>query len=342
MQNNQYILVTGGAGYIGSHTIVELIENGYTPIIADDLRNANEIVLKNLETLVGQSITIYKIDVCIEDQLSPLFEKYNFKGIIHFAADKAVGESVENPLKYYHNNIGGLVNVLKLAYKFKVVNFVFSSSCTVYGEPHEIKEVSETTKLSKANSPYGSTKLICEQIIDDFTNVNKDFSCIALRYFNPIGAHPSSLIGEFPLGKPNNLLPYITQTAIGKLEKLTVFGNNYPTPDGTCIRDYIHVCDLANAHVKAIDFLKTQNGCNEKINIGTGKGSSVLEVINCFEKISNQKLNWQFGERRAGDVVEIFANAEKSSKVLNWKPRYNLEDAVKHAWSWENKLSENE
>lgn len=343
MKIDNAILVTGGAGYIGSHTVVELYKSGYTPIIVDDFSNSNKIVIEGLKEIINTNPIIHELNICDNLALEKIFQLYDFKGIIHFAAYKAVGESVADPLKYYENNIGGLVSVCKLALKYKVNNFVFSSSCTVYGEPDEIKEVTEETSKSKPNSPYGNTKLIGEQILIDIQKSNPDFKVINLRYFNPVGAHPSALIGEFPIGKPNNLFPFITQTAIGKQESLTVFGGNYPTLDGTCIRDYIHVSDLADAHVKALFYLENVNGpCIEAFNIGTGKGTSILQVITLFEEKTGIRLNWKFGERRDGDVVEIFANAEKSNTVLDWKPRYSIEDAIIHAWNWEKKLAEND
>ncbi len=341
MKNDNTILITGGAGYIGSHTVVELVKAGYHPIIVDDFRNSKKSVINDLTELIGESLIYYEIDVCDKLALEELFERYNFKGIIHFAAYKAVGESVADPLKYYRNNILGLVTVCELALKYKVNNFVFSSSCTVYGEPLGLKEVSENTPKSEPNSPYGNTKFIGEQILFDVQRSNKAFKIINLRYFNPVGAHPSSLIGEFPIGKPNNLLPFVTQTAIGKQEKLLVFGNDYPTKDGTCIRDYIHVCDLAEAHVKAMHFLENKSGeCLEAVNIGTGQGTSILEVINLFEKIAGLKLNWQFADRRDGDVIEIYANAEKANQLLNWEAKYTVADAINDAWNWEKKLNE--
>jgi UDP-glucose 4-epimerase len=341
MEKQNTILITGGAGYIGSHTVVELIQAGYQPIIVDDFRNASKFVLQGLKEIIGTEPIVYSIDICDTHALEPIFQRYQFAGIIHFAANKAVGESVQDPLKYYQNNIGGLVSVCQLALKYEVTNFVFSSSCTVYGEPVGSKEVTEETQKSEPNSPYGNTKLIGEHILKDVQQSNKNFKVINLRYFNPVGAHPSAWIGEFPLGKPNNLLPFVTQTAIGKQDVLTVFGSDYPTPDGTCIRDYIHVCDLANAHVKAIAYLEKQTeACLEAFNIGTGKGTSILEVIRLFEKNTGVALNWKFGERRPGDVVEIFANAEKSNSVLGWHPTYTVEDALMHAWKWENKLVE--
>lgn len=341
MKIDNAILVTGGAGYIGSHTVVELINSGYTPIIVDDFRNSNKIVLKGLTEILKTQPIFHEMDICNTNALEKLFQQYDFKGIIHFAAYKAVGESVSEPLKYYQNNIGGLVSVCQMALKYKVNNFVFSSSCTVYGEPVGLKEVTEETPKCEPNSPYGNTKLIGEHILKDIQHSNKNFKVINLRYFNPVGAHPSALIGEYPLGKPNNLLPFITQTAIGKHEYLTIFGNDYPTPDGTCIRDYIHVCDLADAHVKALNFLENKDGeCLEAFNIGTGKGTSILEVLTLFEDKTGVKLNWKFGPRRDGDVIEIYANAKKSNTLLHWIPKYTVEDAIVHAWKWEQKLVE--
>jgi UDP-glucose 4-epimerase len=342
MSGEKYILVSGGAGFIGSHTVVELTKAGYKAIIADDFRNANRIVVAGITDILQETPEIYEIDVCDKKSLEKLFQTYTFSGIIHFAADKAVGESVANPLKYYHNNIGGLVSMCELALKYKVNNFVFSSSCTVYGEPLGQKEVNEATPKAIPNSPYGNTKLIGEQILQDVQRVNKDFKVINLRYFNPVGAHPSGLIGEFPFGKPSNLIPFITQTAIGKHEFLTVFGNNYSTIDGSCVRDYIHICDLASAHVKALSFLEMKkDDCIEAVNIGTGKGTSVLQIITAFERLSGEKLNWKFGDRRSGDVSEIYANTTKSKSMLNWEPHYSVEDAILHAWNWEKNLQKN-
>lgn len=336
----KYILVTGGAGYIGSHTVVSLVENGYTPIILDDFRNANRVVVEGLTKILGKEPIIIEADVCEQKGLKKVFEQFNFEGVIHFAAYKAVGESVEEPLKYYQNNLMGLINVLSNMIAFNVKNLVFSSSCTVYGEPKDLKEVTEETPKNLPNSPYGYTKWIGEQIIEDTFKANPSLNFINLRYFNPVGAHKSVMIGEFPIGKPNNLMPYITQTAIGKLEKLTVFGNDYPTADGTCIRDYIHVVDLAEAHVKAISFLEAQTGCLETINVGTGKGLSVLEIVQAFEKETGQKLNWVFGPKREGDVTEIYANATKAKNVLGWQANLTIKDAVMDAWNWEKKLTE--
>lgn len=335
----KHILVTGGAGYIGSHTVVALIEKGYAPVIVDDLRNSFADVLDSLQNITSKHIPFYRYDVCDEERMTEIFEKYEFSGIIHFAAYKAVGESVAKPIDYYQNNVGGLLNILKLCAQFKVPHFVFSSSCTVYGEVTNQQEVDETFEIKKANSPYGQTKVIGEQILLDFQQAHTNSKIVALRYFNPIGAHESATIGEFPIGKPNNLLPFITQTAAGKWPELIVFGKDYPTADGTCIRDYIHVMDLAEAHVAALDYAYGQTeGFWDAINIGTGKGSSVLELIEEFEKASGQKLPYSFGERRPGDVTAIYANAKKAKDTLNWSAKRTLQESVSSAWKWEQNL----
>jgi UDP-glucose 4-epimerase len=341
MESSKYILVTGGAGYIGSHTVVELVIAGYEPVILDDFRNAKSFIIENIQKILGRNIKLVNAACQDEDTLRNVFQKYNFQGVIHFAADKAVGESVKNPLKYYDNNLSGLISILKMMEEFKTQSLVFSSSCSVYGNPileEGVHGVDETIKDLNPESPYANTKLICEQIIQDWIASNLVSNATLLRYFNPIGAHNSGLIGELPQGIPNNLLPYITQTAVGIRKSLTVFGNDYSTADGTCIRDYIHVTDLAVAHVKAIEWLENQNsGTVEIFNVGTGKGSSVLEVIEIFEKTANQNLNWEFGPRREGDVEEIFANPEKIENILGWKSQFNVEDAILDAWNWENK-----
>lgn len=337
---SKYVLVTGGAGYIGSHTVVSLCENGYTPLILDNFENANRGVMLGLKKILGFEPLLVEGDCCDSAFLKSVFETYDIQGVIHFAAYKAVGESVLEPLKYYHNNIAGLVNILQNMLDFKVNNFVFSSSCTVYGEPKGMKEVSEETPKNLPNSPYGFTKWIGEQILEDTFKANPNLKLVALRYFNPVGAHKSALIGEFPNGKPNNLMPYITQTAIGKQEKLTIFGTDYPTIDGTCVRDYIHVMDLADAHSKAMQFLdKKEGGCLEIINVGTGKGSSVLEFVQTFEKECDFKLNWNYGPRRPGDVAEIYANADKAKQMLGWQAQLTVKDAVVDAWNWEKQLA---
>ena len=342
MNEKSYILVTGGAGYIGSHTIISLLEKGYSPVIVDDFRNANTSVLKGLQEITKQEIPVYQIDICDLKALEVLFQKYSWKGIIHFAAYKAVGESVENPLAYYENNVGGLLTVLKLAQQYGVENFVFSSSCTVYGQPKDEIAVHEESPIALPESPYGQTKLIGEQILKDLIRSGSSMRILALRYFNPVGAHPSGLIGELPIGKPNNLIPFLTQTAIGKQEQLAIFGKDYPTPDGTCIRDYIHVCDLADAHVKGIDYLMTKNNnFIDFINVGTGKGTSVLEVVQLFQKIEPDRLKYVFAPPRPGDVIEIYANTEKANRLLNWKTKFTIQDALEHAWNWEQNLLKN-
>lgn len=340
MNEVKYILVTGGAGYIGSHTVIELYKNGYCPVIVDDFRNSHSSVIEGLEKISEENIIYRKLDVCNYEDFQKVFIEFSFFGVIHFAAYKAVGESVQSPLKYYKNNLLGLINCLELAEQYNVKNVVFSSSCTVYGEPKGMKTVSEQSETQPANSPYGNTKQIGEEIIDDLIKSGSKLKVLKLRYFNPVGAHETGLIGELPIGKPTNLLPFVTQTAIGKLKELTVFGNDYSTPDGTCVRDYIHVCDLADAHVKSIDWLEKQSdSLSDSLNIGTGKGTSVLEIIHTFEKVSELTLNWKFGDRRDGDVEEIYANVDKSSKILNWKPTKTVKDAIFDAWNWELKLN---
>ena len=336
----KFILVTGGAGYIGSHTVVALSQQGYTPVIADDFRNANPIVLEGLREILNTDPILHRIDICDKTALEGLFKQYHFEGVIHFAAYKAVGESVQNPLAYYQNNLVGLLIVLSLIQTFGVKNLVFSSSCTVYGEPQGIKEVSEETPKQLPQSPYGYTKWMGEQIIADFYRSAPQFKLMNLRYFNPVGAHASARIGEFPIGKPNNLLPFVTQTAIGKQSQLTIFGGDYPTRDGSCIRDYIHVMDLAEAHVAALSFLNARaEGLLEVVNIGTGQGTSVFEIVSAFEAYTGQALPHVVGPRRAGDVIEIYANANKAAEMLGWKARLGIEDAIRDAWAWENYLA---
>jgi len=339
MSKNKNILVTGGAGYIGSHTIVALVNAGYSPVILDDFRNSDEIVIQRLNQLTGSNIPYISVDICEKALVFEKLNDYSFVGVIHFAAYKAVGESVHQPLKYYHNNIASLVNIVDWCIEKEVNNFVFSSSCTVYGEPKNVREVDENAALGEANSPYGQTKIIGEQILQDVYDSGSPLKIMNLRYFNPVGAHPSGLIGELPKGKPTNLLPFVTQTAVGIHKELTVFGNDYPTEDGTCKRDYIHVMDLADAHVKALEYLvKNSSPSIDFINIGTGKSSSILEVIKTFERVSQQSLSWKFGSRRSGDVVEIYANASKAKDLFDWQAKLSLEDAIRDAWNWEQKL----
>lgn len=334
------ILVTGGTGYIGSHTVVELQQNGYSVVIIDNLSNSEPDVVNRIEKITGSRPVFYKADMTNQDEVADVFrkEKY-FSGSIHFAAYKAVGESVEKPLLYYENNLTALINLLRFSEEYDVFNIVFSSSCTVYGQPDKLP-VTEETPVIRPESPYGNTKRISEEIIEDFGKGKKRFSGIALRYFNPIGAHPSALIGELPRGVPNNLVPFVTQTAAGIREQLKIFGNDYNTPDGTCIRDYINVSDLAKAHVAAID-RQVNNKSKapfEIFNLGTGKGASVLDIVKGFENATGVKLNYKMAPRRAGDVEQIYANASYAEKALNWKAEKTLEETLMSAWQWEKKL----
>jgi UDP-glucose 4-epimerase len=338
MSNSKKILVTGGCGFIGSHTVVALIESGFTPVIVDSLENSEYFILTNLEKLTNSKIQFYKANCKDKKTMQTIFEKENFSGIIHFAAYKAVGESVEQPLKYYENNINSLLVLLELSLEFKISNFIFSSSCTVYGSP-EIIPVTENSPVGKIASPYGNTKIICENILTDFSNSANWFKPVILRYFNPIGSHPSGTIGELPIGIPNNLVPFINQTAKGLRKELTIFGNDYNTPDGTCIRDFIHVCDLASAHVHALKKIDSFNEFPALFNLGTGSGNSVLEVIKTFEEVNKVKVNYSVGNRRQGDIESIFANNTKAEKELDWTCKYSLKDALAHSWKWENHYS---
>ena len=330
------ILVTGGCGYIGSHTIVDLIENGYDVISIDNNSRSDESMLLGVEKITGKKIKNYKIDLCIYDDVSAVFQQNpTITGIIHFAAYKAVGESVDHPIMYFENNIASLLNVLKCAQENKVPHFVFSSSCTVYGNP-DVTQVTEDTPQKKATSPYGLTKQMGESIVESIVAKGAT-NAVLLRYFNPVGAHSSIAIGELPIGKPQNLVPAITQTAIGKLPQMTVFGADYDTKDGSCVRDFIHVSDIAHAHTLALQFLehKKENNTCDIFNLGTGDGYSVLEVIKAFEKENNVKLNYIIGPRRPGDVVAIYANNNKAKDVLNWVPSLTVKDMVTTAWQWE-------
>jgi UDP-glucose 4-epimerase len=339
MKDIRNILITGGAGFIGSHTVVELMNKGFNPVIVDDFRNSDAKVLKGIKSITGHEPVMRLVDVTNKEQLKAVFEEFTFSGIIHFAAYKAVGESVAQPLAYYRNNIDGLLNCLELAEEFKVLNFVFSSSCTVYGEPKGVKVVTEISETQEANSPYGATKQMCERIISDLHKSGSAMRMLNLRYFNPVGAHPSGDIGELPIGRPNNLIPYITQTAAGLLDELTVYGNDYNTNDGTCVRDYIHVVDLAQAHIKGYEWLNNLSEPKlETINVGTGNGTSVLEIIHTFEKVSNESLKWKFGARREGDVEEIFADTSKAKELIGWSADRTIEDAMTDAWNWQKKL----
>jgi UDP-glucose 4-epimerase len=332
------ILITGGAGFIGSHTAVSLVQSGFEPVILDNFSNSDHSVIHSLERILEMKIKWYEADCLDRDSVREIFSENEFAGVIHFAASKAVGESVANPLKYYRNNVESLLILLEAMGEFGVKDLVFSSSCTVYGQP-EILPVSETTPRQEAESPYGNTKKICEDILRDYIKSGAKSRIVALRYFNPIGAHPSSEIGELPKGVPANLVPFITQTAAGIRQQLTVFGDDYDTPDGTCVRDYIHVLDLADAHVKSIQYLfKQQDSFYDVFNVGTGNGNTVLEVINAFEKVSGKKLNYRIGPRREGDVVKTWANTDKIKNLLGWTPQFNLEDSMRDAWNWQVKL----
>ena len=336
------ILVTGGTGYIGSHTVVELQNSGYEVIIVDNLSNSSADVVDNIEKVSGIRPAFEKLDCLDLDGLDAVFAKYKgIKGIIHFAASKAVGESVQKPLLYYRNNLVSLINLLELMPKHGVGGIIFSSSCTVYGQPDELP-VTEKAPIKKAESPYGNTKQINEEIIRDTVASGSPINAILLRYFNPIGAHPSALLGELPNGVPQNLIPYLTQTAIGIREQLSVFGDDYNTPDGSCIRDFINVVDLAKAHVIAIDRIlnKKQKESVEVFNIGTGCGLSVLELINAFEKATGVKLNYKIVGRRAGDIEKVWANPEYANEELGWTAKETIEDTLKSAWNWQLKLRE--
>lgn len=334
------ILVTGGAGFIGSHTVVELVSAGYRPVIVDDFSNSERSVIENLQKLLGQSVTYYEQDYAHQSKLRKIIEDEKVDGVIHFAAFKQVGESVKEPLKYYTNNVSGLVGLLEMANVYGISNFVFSSSCTVYGEPEKLP-VTEDSPLQPAESPYGATKQMGETILRDTVTVSQTLNAMALRYFNPIGAHPSALIGELPRGVPANLVPYITQTAAGLRDQLTVHGDDYSTPDGSCVRDYIHVVDLAKAHVSALSLLESKpSAYYDVVNIGTGKGSSVLEVIKTFESVNDLKLNYSVGPRRKGDITSTYASVGKAEGLLGWTAEKTLEDSLSDAWRWQQNLSD--
>lgn len=339
----QTILVTGGTGFIGSHTTVELQQAGYNVVIVDNLSNSKIEVLDGIEKITGVRPAFENVDLREKNAVEAVFEKYpHIEGIIHFAASKAVGESVEKPLRYYRNNIVSLINLLELMPKYNVKGIIFSSSCTVYGQPSEDNlPVTEEAPIQKALSPYGNTKQINEEIICDYIHSGAPIKSIILRYFNPIGAHPSAYIGELPNGVPMNLIPFVTQTAIGVRKELKIFGNDYNTPDGTCIRDYIYVVDLAKAHVAAMArVLEQDTDAVEVFNVGTGKGVSTLEVVEGFEKATGVKVNWSYAPRREGDIEKVWGNVDKANNVLGWKAETPLEDVLASAWRWQKKLRE--
>jgi len=336
------ILVTGGTGYIGAHTVVELQNNGYEVVIIDNLSNSDIKILTQIETITGKKPAFVKLDLRDKSSIIEFLKQHtDISGVIHFAASKSVSESVKNPLLYYDNNISTLVNLLN-SLTGKPVNFVFSSSCTVYGEPDTLP-VTEQAEIKKAESPYGNTKQIGEEILKETANATDDLKVIALRYFNPVGAHQSALIGELPNGVPQNLVPFITQTAIGKREQLTVFGDKFDTPDGSCIRDFIHVVDLAKAHVAAIKRMEAKEmaAAYEVFNVGTGNGYSVLELIHTFEKVTGKQLNYRVGPPRDGDIVKIWGDVSLAEKELNWKAENDLTSMLSSAWAWENYINNN-
>lgn len=340
---NSTIIVTGGAGYIGSHTIIELLQQtDYNVVSIDNFSNSNADTFERIEKITGKLVKNLNVDICNLEALElAIGNVKNPIGIIHFAAFKSVPQSVADPLLYYHNNIGSLVNILKICQKLNISNFIFSSSCSVYGNVEKLP-VTEQTPFSVAESPYAHTKQMGEDIVTNFTKSESNFKSVLLRYFNPVGAHPTGFNGEYPRNRPDNLVPYITQTAAGILQKLTVFGSDYDTRDGSCIRDYIHVSDIADAHVSALNYLikNNQKKATTIFNLGTGNGVSVLEAIHSFEKVTNQKLNYEIGPRRAGDVISIYANNDQVKKELNWTPKYNLDEMMSSAWKWQLHLAE--
>lgn len=337
----QKVLITGGCGYIGSHTIVDLIEKGFEVVSVDDWSNSDASPLAGIEALTGQKVVNYCVNLCDKEKTRSIFEAHpDIVGIIHFAAHKFVGESVEKPLKYFNNNLYSLLNLLELMEEFAVRHLIFSSSCSVYGNASELP-VTEETPLQEAESPYARTKQMGEYILTDYARANSSQNSVILRYFNPAGAHPSALLGESPINPASNLVPVITETAIGRRNSMTVFGDDYPTRDGSCIRDYIHVMDLADAHTKAIEYLlaeKNSSNC-EVFNLGIGEGVSVLEAINAFMEVSGVPLKYELGARRPGDVVAIYSNYEKAAKCLGWQPQYSIHDIMETAWKWEQRRS---
>jgi UDP-glucose 4-epimerase len=331
------VIVTGGAGFIGSHTCVELVNAGYLPVVVDHFGASERSIPERVRQIIGRDFPVYDLDCRDEAALSKVFDEQGaIFGVIHFAAHKAVGVSVENPLEYYANNVGSLVTLLRLILKKGVNNFVFSSSCTVYGQPDTLP-VTEASPQKTAESPYGRTKQVCEAVIEDVVRSKALLKAVTLRYFNPVGAHPSALIGELPIGKPENLVPFITQTAVGLRDQLTVFGSDYPTEDGTCVRDYIHVVDLARAHVLSLDWLAKQPTAPalEVFNLGSGKGTSVLQAISAFEQATGQKLNYRIGPRRPGDVIETYASVDKAARELGFNTQLTMLEAMRDAYKWQ-------
>jgi len=334
------ILVTGGLGFIGSHTVVELVNAGYEPVIVDDLSNSNPKILDQISKIIGFKPAFYEFDLCDTEKVKAFVAaEPELTGVIHFAAFKAVGESVKNPLKYYHNNFYSLINLLE-AYKGQAIKFVFSSSCTVYGQPDELP-VTENAPVKPAQSPYGNTKQIAEEILKDSIAAGSTKKVISLRYFNPVGAHSSALIGELPIGVPQNLVPFITQSAIGKRGKITVFGDDYDTRDGSCVRDYIHVVDLAKAHVAALKLMEGAWEGFDVFNLGTGHGATVLEIIHAFERATGEKLNYEIGPRRDGDVEKVWGDVTKSTNELHWKAELDIDTMMLSAWEWEKYIAQN-
>ena len=333
------ILVTGGAGYIGSHTVVQLLNAGFEVVIADDLSNSRLEVIDSIKQITGKELTFIKADLCNDDEVSAIFRENSIDAVIHFAAKKLVGESVEKPLMYYKVNLISLMNVIDNCIKSDVRNFVFSSSCSVYGQPENLP-VSEDAPLQTAESPYGNTKKIAEDILKDTSKVTP-LNVISLRYFNPVGAHDSALIGEYPLNAPSNLMPVITQVAAGKRDSLKVFGSDYNTIDGTCVRDYIHVVDLAEAHIAAMQHLENNADARsfDVFNVGTGEGMSVLQIIKTFENVNGLKLNYELTERRSGDVEQVYGDTKKANDILKWSASHTLEEMISSAWNWEKKLT---
>jgi len=333
------ILLTGGAGYIGAHTAIELLSLGHEAVLVDDFSKSDDTLLKGVEKIIGKRPIFFEGDCKDAQFLEKVIAQNKIDSVIHFAAYKSVGESVREPLAYYDNNLRSMIELLRAMKKFGVNEFIFSSSCTVYGQPDAIP-VDESAPFKKAESPYGATKQMCERLLEDEVIANKNLRAISLRYFNPIGAHPSAIIGEMPIGVPNNLVPFVTQTAIGLRDKLTVFGSDYNTPDGSCVRDYIHVIDLARAHVSAVDQIGNIPNRIEAFNLGTGEGVSVLELVKKFIEVTGVKLNYEVGPRRPGDIEKVYANPGKAKKILGWQTNLKLETALEDAWRWQQRLAD--